>query len=121
MSLNPAGAGRLGLLALAAALACAAGPSLAQPAAAPAAAGGDAQLAKGKQLFVDYGCGSCHSLAAAGAEGHVGPAFDGNSNLSAAYIQQKVANGSGPMPAFGDQMSADEIKALAAYILQSKK
>ncbi len=111
-------ASRLGLAALgaAAAIALSTGASVAQSGAAPAPAPDPATLAKGKDLFNNYGCASCHSLADAGATGHVGPAFDGDSNLSEAFVTDRVTNGQGVMPAFGGQMTPEEIAALAAYI-----
>jgi mono/diheme cytochrome c family protein len=96
------------------------GPSAAQdakPTTAAAVAGVDAaKIAKGRDIFANYGCGGCHTLADAGATGHVGPAFDGDANLSEGYVTDRVTNGSGPMPAFGGQMSPDEISAIAYYI-----
>lgn len=118
---------RLGVLALGAAVALAAmnGPSVAQnakPAASPAAAGakaagGDAaKMAKGKELFGNNGCGACHTLADAGATGNVGPKLDGDTNLSESFVTDRVTNGQGAMPAFGGQMSADDISAIAYYV-----
>ncbi len=111
-------ASRLGLAALGtcAVIALSTGASVAQSGAAPAPAPDAAKLSKGKDLFNNYGCGSCHSLADAGASGHVGPAFDGDSNLSEAFVIDRVSNGQGVMPAFGGQMSPEEIAAVAAYI-----
>ena len=100
------------------------GPSGAQdngkPAAAPPPAAGDAaaKIAKGRDLFANFGCGSCHSLADAGATGHVGPSFDGDPNLAPAFIVNRVTNGQGAMPAFAGQMSPEEIDAVAAYVSQ---
>lgn len=100
-------------------------PVLAQggaPAAAtaPADASSDAgKLAKGKDLFANYGCGSCHSLQDAGATGHVGPSLDGNSNLTHAFVVDRVSNGQGPMPAFAGQMTPQEIDALATYVVHA--
>ncbi len=119
-------AARLGLITLAAAsaLAAAGGPSAAQDnsksAATPPASsdGGDAaRIAEGKEIFADYGCGACHTLADAGAAGGVGPALDGDTNLSQDLIIDRVTNGQGQMPAFGDQLSQDQKAALAAYVL----
>lgn len=114
---------RLGFAAAAAAIAFAAvsGPSNAQdskPAATTAAVAGvdAAKLAKGRDVFANYGCGGCHSLADAGATGHVGPAFDGDSNLSEAFVTDRVTNGMGPMPSFGGQMQPDEIAAISYYV-----
>ena len=111
-----------GLASVGAAVALAAmgGASLAQaPAAAPPASAADpaaAKIEKGRQVFTDFGCGSCHSLGDAGATGHVGPSLDGNNNLNADLVVERVTNGAGQMPAFGGQLSKDEVAALAAYV-----
>lgn len=104
----------------AAALALMSGPSLAQPAGptAPAADPAAAKIEKGRQVFADFGCGSCHSLGDAGATGHVGPSLDGNNNLSEEFIAERVANGAGQMPAFGGQLNKEEIAAVAAYVMK---
>ena len=109
------GVAKLGFGALAAAVVLAAisGPSAAQVGAKPDAA----KLDKGRAMFSDYGCANCHALADAGATGHVGPALDGNSNLTADFVVDRVTNGQGMMPSFGSQLSADEIKTIAAYII----
>jgi mono/diheme cytochrome c family protein len=93
--------------------------SAATKAAAPAAATVD--LAKSRALFNDWSCNSCHVLKDAGAEGHVGPSFDGNPNLTKAFLIDRITNGQGAMPSFGGQLSAEEIDELAAYILQAAK
>lgn len=93
-------------------------PSAAQTA-APAAAPDAAKLQKGKEVFDNYGCGSCHSLAAAGATGHVGPSFDGDSSLTEDFVINRVTNGQGAMPSFSGQMSTDEMAAVAAYVVHS--
>ena len=97
----------------------AAAPSAAAPnAAAPAASAGPSQamLDKGRQIFNDYGCANCHSLGDAGATGHVGPALDGNANITVEFVTDRVTNGQGMMPSFASQLTADEIKTLATYI-----
>lgn len=114
-----AGAARAALVATAAvaALALTSGPSAAQggaAGAAPAPAGD--QIAKGRDLFANYGCGSCHTLADAGATGHVGPSLDGDTNLTQAFVVDRVTNGQGAMPAFAGQMTPAEIAAVAAYV-----
>jgi mono/diheme cytochrome c family protein len=104
-------------LAVAVALAAISGPSVAQDsgksgvAAAPAASGDAAKLDKGRGA-------NCHSLADAGATGHVGPSLDGNANLTQEFVVERVTNGQGMMPSFGGQLSADEINAVAAYIVK---
>jgi mono/diheme cytochrome c family protein len=93
------------------------------PAPAPAATPPPARvvgidLARGRQLFGSYGCGGCHALAAAGGSGGIGPALDGNARLTQAYVHGAIAEGRGAMPAYAGQMSADEIAALSAYIVE---
>ncbi len=86
------------------------------PPATGAPVGGTDKIAKGRDLFANWSCGSCHSLADAGATGHVGPEFDGDANLNEAFIVNRVTNGQGAMPAFGGQMSDEEIATIATYI-----
>lgn len=73
----------------------------------------------GKQLFQVAVCGACHTLAAAGATGPIGPAFDHNPNLSREHILDVVANGSGAMPPYSGQFSEAEINDLASYLLSA--
>lgn len=86
----------------------------AQPAATPAPAGVD--LAKGRELFAQFGCGGCHALADAGGAGGIGPSLDNNPRLTPDYTAGAIGEGRGAMPAFRDQMSPAEIATLAAYI-----
>lgn len=75
-----------------------------------------AKLAAGRELFNSWSCGTCHALKDADGSGHVGPSLDGNPRLTEAFIIDRVTNGAGPMPAFGGQMTDEEIADLAAYI-----
>lgn len=77
-----------------------------------------AQVAKGHALFSDAGCSACHTLAAAGAGGEMGPSLDGDPHLTKAFIVNRVTNGQGAMPPFGGQLSAAEIADIAAYVTQ---
>jgi mono/diheme cytochrome c family protein len=47
----------------------------------------------GRQLFVDH-CGSCHTLAAAGTVGQIGPNL-GNIAITEATIRRAIRNGGG--------------------------
>ena len=76
--------------------------------------GGTASLAAGKKVFV-ANCGSCHTLANADAGGQVGPDLD-DLKPDEATVQRQVENGGGGMPAFGSQLSAKEITAVAKYV-----
>jgi mono/diheme cytochrome c family protein len=80
-----------------------------------------AQAAKtstnGKVIFTTN-CSSCHTLAAAGASGTVGPNLD---KLKPAFarVQKQVINGGAVMPAFKGQLSPAQIRAVAKYVSQN--
>jgi mono/diheme cytochrome c family protein len=80
-----------------------------------------AAVQKGRQLFNDYACGTCHVLGDAGGDGHVGPSLDGDGGLTKALVIDRVTNGQGPMPGFGGQMSDAEIATLAEYVVTASK
>jgi len=111
----------LAALGIAALVAGVGGVSMAQPQSAAKPGGDDAALDKGRDIFTNYGCASCHSLDDAGATGRVGPAFDENSGLSRDLIVDRTTNGQGMMPAFGGQLSKDEIDTVANYIMKVAK
>jgi mono/diheme cytochrome c family protein len=75
----------------------------------PPAAGPD-----GAAVFASAGCGGCHTLAAAGSTGTVGPSLDA-SPLTAEQAAQVITSGRNAMPAFGGRLSDEEIQAVAAY------
>jgi mono/diheme cytochrome c family protein len=77
---------------------------------------GDASA--GEQIYASAGCGGCHTLAAAGSSGTVGPNLD-DSKPDVALAVDRVTNGRGAMPAFSGQLSEKEIADVAAYVVQS--
>ena len=70
-----------------------------------------------RDLFHSYSCSACHGLNDAGAGGTVGPSLE-NPGLTREYVIGRIANGQGAMPAFGGQLSEDEIALLADYIVE---
>lgn len=85
-------------------------------------AGGDAEAAPPsdpKQLFVQS-CGSCHVLDDAGTSGTIGPSLDAAKPTLDRAIDQ-ITNGGGGMPAFGDRLSEEQIRALAEYIVEATR
>ena len=74
-----------------------------------------AHAAAGRSIFASAGCGSCHTLRAADTNGQVGPNLD---NLRPTYelVRITVERGSGLMPAFGDKLSANQIRDVAAFV-----
>jgi mono/diheme cytochrome c family protein len=77
--------------------------------------GGKAAGDPGRALFTSVGCSSCHTLAAAGATGHVGPNLD-TLKPSETQVARQVTNGGGGMPAFKDQLSSAQIQQVATYV-----
>lgn len=97
-------------------------PPAATPAAPPVqSAASTADLTRGRALFNDWSCGTCHALADADASGSIGPSLDGNRALTAQSVAAIVTHGQGAMPGFGGQMTDEEIGVLAAYIVAAKK
>jgi mono/diheme cytochrome c family protein len=74
--------------------------------------------AAGKQLFASNGCGACHTLADAGTTGTVGPNLD-DAKPSFELAVDRVTNGQGAMPAFGDQLEPQQIADVAQYVADS--
>jgi mono/diheme cytochrome c family protein len=77
--------------------------------------GGGDLVAEGKTVFAKAGCGSCHTLADAGASGTVGPNLD-EAKPAKALVVDRVTHGKNVMPSFQGQLSAREIEAVAAYV-----
>ena len=71
----------------------------------------------GRQIFTTVGCSNCHTLAAAGAKGQVGPNLDHVRPTFAKAVHQ-VTNGGGGMPAFKGTLSEEEIADVAAYVVE---
>ena len=75
---------------------------------APAASSG------GEKLFTDN-CSSCHTLAAAGASGKVGPNLD-QLRPGPDLVTSQVNTGGGAMPSFKGKLTDDQIKQIADYV-----
>jgi len=74
----------------------------------------------GAKIFKGAGCAGCHTLAAAGSTGTVGPNLDQlGSTLTVAVVTHQVEVGGGPMPAFQGKLSAAQIQAVAQYVSSS--
>ena len=76
---------------------------------------GSSSTSAGKQVFADAGCGTCHSLQAAGSTGTTGPNLDTLKPTRDQVVQQ-VKSGGGGMPSFAGQLSASQIDAVAAFV-----
>ncbi len=73
---------------------------------------------KGKAVFASGGCGNCHTLAAAHANGTIGPNLD---SLKPDYraVTAQVTNGGAQMPAFKGQLNTQQIADVAAFVVTS--
>jgi cbb3-type cytochrome c oxidase subunit III len=72
----------------------------------------------GKAIFAEAGCASCHTLAAAGASGNIGPNLD-DAKPSKELVIERVTNGMGVMPPFKDAYSAEQIAAVADFVAKN--
>jgi mono/diheme cytochrome c family protein len=72
----------------------------------------------GAAIFASAGCESCHTLAAAGSSGNVGPNLD-DLQPDFATVKSQVENGGGGMPAFSGDLSPAEIDAVSRYVAEN--
>jgi cbb3-type cytochrome c oxidase subunit III len=80
--------------------------------------GGGGGEVSGKDVFASAGCVSCHTLSAAGATGTVGPNLD-EAKPPNDLVVERVTNGAGAMPSFKDQLSEEQIQAVADFVSSS--
>jgi mono/diheme cytochrome c family protein len=81
-------------------------------------AGSAGERVAGARVFVEAGCGSCHTLAAAGSKGTAGPDLD-QLNPNRGSVLRQVERGGIGMPSFSDKLTQDEISAVAAFVSES--
>jgi mono/diheme cytochrome c family protein len=101
------------------------GAGQAQAATAPETVRGHA---RGRALYFEMGCGSCHELAATGSTGTIGPNLDlrlaahNRASLTATILNPPGSGGGfSVMPDnFGERMSKRELDALVGYLLAAR-
>jgi mono/diheme cytochrome c family protein len=69
----------------------------------------------GAKVFADASCGNCHTMAAAGTTGKVGPNLD-VLRPNQQRVQRQVTNGGNGMPSFKHKLTPTEIKQVAAFV-----
>jgi len=88
-------------------------------------AAGGAGVARGRALFADEGCAACHSIAATGAEGKLGPRLDvideDAGDIAEAIVEPRedIVDGFPEklMPDdYGDRLSDAQVADLAAFV-----
>lgn len=77
----------------------------------------------GERVFKEVAepaCQLCHTLAAAGAEGEIGPNLD---EMKPDYekVRLAVERGVGNMPPFGETLSKEQIDAVSRYVADAVK
>src|SRR5262245_20676858 len=103
----------------------------------PSGGGGGGNLAAGKKAFTDNGCGACHTLAAAGSTGTIGPDLDKSKSYASAagqpledFIHESIVDPNkfieqgyqkGIMPETFSSLPQSTLDALVAFIAQSAK
>jgi mono/diheme cytochrome c family protein len=85
--------------------------------ATPEPAGGGNGGGDAAQLFKDN-CANCHTLAAAGTTGQVGPNLD-QLAPSANLVNTQVTNGGGGMPPFKGKLSEEQIQQISDYVAEN--
>ncbi len=91
-----------------------------RPAEEPGAPTAAVLAAQGAEVFEEAGCGTCHTLAAAGATGAVGPNLD-ELAPSPGRVARAIISGIGGMPNFSDRLTNEEIRAVSTYVSTSAK
>jgi mono/diheme cytochrome c family protein len=80
----------------------------------------DGSVRRGKEVFLERAeprCGVCHTLADAGTVGNIGPNLD-ELKPTEDQVKMAVMNGLEAMPAYGEQLSKEEIDVVSKYVAQ---
>jgi mono/diheme cytochrome c family protein len=72
----------------------------------------------GKAVFASAGCGTCHTLKAAGSSGIIGPNLD-QKKPSLEKAVTRVTEGKPPMPSFKGQLTQKQIDDVATFVVDS--
>ena len=83
----------------------------------PAGGGGGGGAEDGKAIF-SSNCASCHTLAAAGTSGTIGPNLD-EAKPDEALVRERVTNGMGVMPSFKGKLTDAQIAAVAKFVSEN--
>jgi DMSO/TMAO reductase YedYZ molybdopterin-dependent catalytic subunit/mono/diheme cytochrome c family protein len=78
---------------------------------------------RGRDVFLQQArpsCANCHALEDAEAGMSIGPDLD-QLAASAERIASAVRSGLGPMPAYGDQLTAEQLDELVRYVTEARR
>ena len=97
-------------------------PSSMPTGAAPAT--GRTNVAGGRLVFAQMGCGSCHALSAAGSKGVIGPSLDAVlPRITREAIQAKIVTpgqSSVMPPDFAQRMNFADLQALVDFLIAAR-
>jgi len=79
------------------------------------ARGASSDVAAGRNVFVQAGCGACHTLRDAGSTGTFAPNLD-RITPSTVHVRQFVSAGGVGMPSFNGILTDAEIQAVSEYV-----
>ena len=85
-------------------------------AAGAAPARGGALFDAGRRVFVRARCGACHTVAAAGTHGQLGPDFDTSEQLDRTQIRTEIESGANGMPSFADRLTEEQKRAVIEFV-----
>jgi cytochrome c553 len=74
----------------------------------------------GAKVFASAGCGSCHTLKAAGAKGQIGPNLDDLKPDESTVAHQVRVGGNG-MPSFRKRLAGRQIEEVAAFVADASR
>jgi len=74
----------------------------------------------GAKVFASAGCGSCHTLKAAGSKGQIGPNLDELKPDEATVAHQVRVGGNG-MPSFGKRLANTQIEQVASFVAEAAR
>lgn len=86
-----------------------------------APASDEAQWQRGLEIFTKRAtpaCAVCHTLAAAGSEGQIGPVLD-ELKPDAARVRRVLQSGQGVMPSYAGKLSAEDMEAVAGFVARA--
>jgi mono/diheme cytochrome c family protein len=79
---------------------------------------GEGDPEAGREVFDAQGCGGCHVLEEAGSSGTIGPNLD-EAQPSFDEALAQIRDGGGGMPAFGEQLSEEELNNVTAFVVEA--
>ena len=78
----------------------------------------DEKFNLGKKIFQSQNCITCHALSDAGSDSNIGPNLN-QIRPDIGRVINAVTNGIGVMPSYINEISEEEIEAVAYYVFNS--